>query len=115
MASTLSSAYAGGKISSDDETKWVSVGMGVRTEFQAVEDQSANKQTYDNSFGINNAPVYINGQIHKYLKFEFNTECFNCAKGQGGVMSGSRGRGPSGLILIWAYSMRSGSSSLIRT
>jgi hypothetical protein len=79
MASTPPSAYAAGKISSDDETKWVSIGMGIRTEFVAQEHASANGGSYSNNFGIDNARIYINGQIHKYLKFEFNTECFNCS------------------------------------
>ena len=83
VASRLPSAYAAGKIASDDGTMWVSIGMGVRTEFIAQENASANGQNYNNSFGINNARIYINGQIHKYLKFEFNTECFNCATGNG--------------------------------
>lgn len=78
VASTVPSVYAGGTIKGDDENKWVSIGMGVRTQFVAQQDASANKGSYSNNFGINNARIYINGQIHKYLKFEFNTECFNC-------------------------------------
>jgi hypothetical protein len=91
MASTLPNAYAGGKISSDDETKWVSLGMGVRTEFVAQEHASANGGSYSNNFGINNARIYINGQIHKYLKFEFNTECFNCNSTFNGRAGGDPG------------------------
>lgn len=90
MASMLPSAYAAGKISSDDETKWVSIGMGVRAEFVAQENASANKGSYSNNFGINDARIYINGQIHKYLKFEFNTECFNCNS----TFNGGRGGDP---------------------
>ncbi|MDE3050596.1 MAG: hypothetical protein KGJ48_11940, partial [Nitrospirota bacterium] len=78
MASTPPSAYAAGKISSDDETKWVSIGMGIRTSFVAQEHGSANGGSYSNNFGIDNTRIYVNGQIHQYLKFEFNTECFNC-------------------------------------
>ena len=63
MASTLPSAYAGGKISSDDENMWVSIGMGIRTEYVAQENASANGGSYSNQFGINNARIYINGQI----------------------------------------------------
>ncbi len=101
MASTLPSAYAGGKISSDDESKWVSIGMGVRTEFAAQQHGSANGGSYSNNFGINNARIYINGQIHKYLKFEFNTECFNCQSsinGVGGASGFFGGNSTIGLI-----------------
>ena len=84
MASTLPTAYAAGTIKSDDENKWISVGMGLKTQFSAVQNQAANGQTYSKEFGIPNALIYINGQIHKYVGFEFNTECFNCSVGGGG-------------------------------
>jgi len=91
MASTLPCAYAAGKISSDDETKWISIGMGVRTEFLAQEHASANGGSYSNNFGVNNARIYVNGQIHQYLKFEFNTECFNCNSTFNGAAGGGAG------------------------
>jgi hypothetical protein len=77
MASTLPSAYAAGTIKADDD-KWISLGMGTRTSFNMVEDGSASGGQYNNSFGVNNARIYVNGKIHKYVGFEFNTECFNC-------------------------------------
>jgi hypothetical protein len=83
MVSTVPSAYAGGTIKADDD-KWISVGTGVRTEFSAVQHSSANGGGMGNNFAINNARIYINGKIHKYVGFEFNTECYNCATGSGG-------------------------------
>ncbi len=83
MVSTVPSAYAGGTIKGDDD-KWISVGMGTRTSFNMVEDASASGGQYSNSFGVNNARIYVNGKIHKYVGFEFNTECFNCYIGGGG-------------------------------
>ena len=84
MVSAVPSAYAGGTIKADDD-KWISVGMGIRQSFNAVEDGSASGGQYSNTFGINNARIYINGSIHKYVKFAFNTECFNCSVGGGNV------------------------------
>jgi hypothetical protein len=77
MVGTVPNAYAGGTIKADDD-KWISVGMGTRTSFNMVEDGSASGGQYSNSFGVNNARIYINGKIHKYVGFEFNTECFAC-------------------------------------
>jgi hypothetical protein len=77
LVSTVPSAYAGGTIKADDD-KWISVGMGMRSSFNMVEDGSGSGAQYSNSFGINNARIYINGKIHKYVGFEFNTECFSC-------------------------------------
>lgn len=77
MGSTLPSAYAGGTIKADDD-KWISIGMGIRTSFNSIENGAVNGQAYSNEFTINNARIYINGQVHKYVKFEFNTDCFNC-------------------------------------
>jgi hypothetical protein len=82
MVSMLPNAYAGGMIKVDND-KWISVGMGTRLSFNAVEDGSASGGQYSNSFGVNNARIYINGGIHKYVKFTFNTECFNCSVGAG--------------------------------
>jgi len=87
IATTLPSAYAGGKIAIDD-TKWISIGMGIRGNYSAVQNQSASGEDYSSGFALNNARIYIDGQIHKYIKFTFNTECFNCAVGGG---SGSFG------------------------
>ncbi|HKQ35354.1 MAG TPA: hypothetical protein VJT11_08640 [Nitrospiraceae bacterium] len=88
MVSTVPSAYAGGTIKVDDD-KWISVGMGTRLSFNAVEDGSASGNQWSNSFGVNNARIYIDGGIHKYVKFTFNTECFNCSVGAGGAGFGS--------------------------
>ena len=87
MVSTVPSAYAGGTIKVDDD-KWISVGMGTRTSFSMKEDGSASGGQYSNSFGVDNARIYINGKIHKYVGFEFNTECFNC--GNSGQAAGPR-------------------------
>ena len=84
MGSTLPSAYAGGKIGTDNENQWISIGMGVRTSLNALEHGSANGGSWSNTFNIDNARIYINGKIHKYVGFEFNTECFSCNGAQGG-------------------------------
>lgn len=83
MISTVPNVYAGGTIKVDDD-QWISLGMGVRTNFTTAEDASASGGQWSNTFGINNARLYVNGKIHKYLGFEFNTECFNCAVNGGG-------------------------------
>jgi hypothetical protein len=77
MGSTVPSAYAGGTIKADDN-KYIDLGMGTRTSFSMVEDGSANGKQYSNSFGVDNARIYINGKIHKFVGFEFNTDCFGC-------------------------------------
>lgn len=82
MASTLPSAYAGGTIKADDD-KWISIGMGMRMSFNGNENGAPDGKSYDNNFTINNTRIYLNGQIHKYIKFTFNTECFNCASNSG--------------------------------
>lgn len=96
MASTVPSAYAGGMIKLDED-KWISVGMGIRSEFSAVQGTSANGGGMGNNFQINNARLYFNGKIHKYVGFEFNTECFNCFTGAGGG-AGFAGNSTMGLL-----------------
>jgi len=101
MASTLPSAYAGGTIKSDDPDKWISLGMGIRTSFTSAEDRSAGGAQsfgptggqWNNSFAVDNSRVYINGSIHKYVKFTFNTECFNCSVNAGAGFNGNSNMG----------------------
>ncbi|HXX75981.1 MAG TPA: hypothetical protein VEI50_12705 [Nitrospiraceae bacterium] len=99
MAFTLPSAYAAGMIKSEDGDQWISIGMGIRGGFAAVENGSANGGSYNNSFGIGNARIYINGGITKVIKFEFNTECFDC-NGQGGNPFGQTSNGGNGTTNI---------------
>lgn len=97
IGSTLPSAFAGGMIKADED-KWISIGMGIRTSFNSVEGASPAGH-YTNDFTINNARIYINGQLHKYIKFEFNTDCFNCQIG-GGAVVGSNFGGNSSIGLL---------------
>lgn len=96
LVSTVPSAYAGGTIKVDDD-KFISIGMGVRTEFSAVQHSSANGGGMGNNFQINNARIYVNGKIHKYVGYEFNTECYNCFTGAGGG-AGFGGNSAIGLL-----------------
>lgn len=59
-----------------DDERWVTLGMGFRGSGRGV----GNKATghFDERFIIDNARFYVNGQVHKYVKFEINTECFFC-------------------------------------
>lgn len=76
-----SGAYAGAKIVVDD-TKWVSIGAGLRTSFSAVENSAGvASDDYSSDFAVESMRIYINGQIHKYLKMEFNTECLGTSPG----------------------------------
>lgn len=99
IGSTLPKAYAAGTIKADDD-KWISIGMGIRTSFNTIENGSVNGQDWSNNFTINNARIYINGQIHKYVKFEFNTDCFDCAvnSGAGPFADGSQNFGGNSAI-----------------
>jgi hypothetical protein len=56
-----------------DDTKWMTIGVGFRG--SGVWAESRN---YRNDFSIDNARLYVNGQVHEYVKFEINTECFFC-------------------------------------
>ena len=96
MMAALPSAYAGGKITIDD-TKWISIGMGMRGGFQAVSGRAGNGG-YGNEFGINNARIYLNGQIHENIKFEFNTESFNVGKSANNTGAAFGGSSTMGIL-----------------
>lgn len=78
---TAGTAYAGATFKIDD-TKWLSVGAGLRTSFAAVEDiAGTDDNKWSTDFDLNNIRLYINAQIHKYIKLEFNTDCTDCSDG----------------------------------
>jgi hypothetical protein len=99
IGSTLPTAYAGGTIKAD-ETKWISIGIGLRTHFSAQENASPSAKAYTNAFNVDNTRIYINGQIHKYIKFTVNTECFNCGANNGRFGGGNLFAGQSNIGLI---------------
>jgi len=101
MAGAPSVTYADGKIiNSEDPNKYIGLGMGIRTEFVAQEHGAANGGGYSNNFGVNNARIYINGGINKYVKFEFNTECFNCQNSFNNVGQGANSFGGNATVGI---------------
>jgi hypothetical protein len=57
-----------------DDTKWVSLGAGLRTTFRAEENAAPNGSDYSKDFDLESIRLYLNGQVQKYIKFEFNTE-----------------------------------------
>ena len=70
-------AFAGPKLEFGDD-KWLSIGAGARVHFFAQEDGAADGENWSKHFGLENMRLYVNGQFHKYLKIEFNTDCTNC-------------------------------------
>ncbi len=73
-APLLSTAVHAGATIKIDDTKWVSVGAGLRTSFTSVEDGAPNGNDRSKDFQIENMRLYINGQIHQNIKLEFNSE-----------------------------------------
>ncbi|GJL71827.1 MAG: hypothetical protein NMNS01_10260 [Nitrosomonas sp.] len=59
-----------------DENRWLSLGAGYRGSGVWIENQGGGN--YTSEYSNDNARLYLNGQIHKYFKFEVNTECFYC-------------------------------------
>lgn len=71
---TVGNANAGATFKMDD-TKWISIGAGIRSSFSAVEEGAPEAGSkWSNDFALDNARIYLNGQLHENIKFEFNTE-----------------------------------------
>ncbi|MDO8846741.1 MAG: hypothetical protein Q7U98_08265 [Methylicorpusculum sp.] len=62
-----------------DDTKWLSLGAGLRTSFTSVESVADGK--WSNDFFVDNMRLYVNAQIHEYIKLEINSECQTCNSG----------------------------------
>ena len=61
-----------------DETRWISIGGGIRSSFTTTEDASPDGDSWNNDFNLDNARIYLNGQVTETIKFEMNTECVFC-------------------------------------
>lgn len=72
-----SEAYAGAKITIDD-SKWISLGIGAKGSYSTMQNSAPNGSDWSHDFNLDNARIYLNGQIHEYVKFEVNTECVFC-------------------------------------
>ncbi|MFP6662703.1 MAG: hypothetical protein VCC00_00705 [Deltaproteobacteria bacterium] len=69
-------ANAGGKIAIGEDS-WISVGAGLRGSFKMRED-SAPDGGWSKDFNLDNARIYLGGQITENIKIEVNTECIFC-------------------------------------
>ena len=61
-----------------DETKWISIGGGIRSSFTTSEDAAPSGDSWNNDFNLDSARIYLNGQVTATIKFELNTECVFC-------------------------------------
>lgn len=73
----LGTAHAGGTITFGDN-KFISLGAGARASFAAKEDAAPSGDNWSNDFNVDNARIYISGQVNDYIKLEFNTDCVFC-------------------------------------
>lgn len=70
-------AQAGKKLEID-QTKWISIGAGLRGSFSAIENAAPSGNDWSKDFNLDSARLYLNGQITKNIKFELNLACVFC-------------------------------------
>lgn len=76
---SFSPILRGGGTIEIDEFKKISIGVGLRTSFNFVEDAnavpgSATKREDGKDLTLDSMRLYVSGQVHEYVKFTFNTE-----------------------------------------
>jgi len=75
------SALAGATLKIGD-TGSLTAGIGLRASFAAQEDNAGvNGDKWSKGFNLDNARIYLSGQLNQYLKAELNTECAFCGNG----------------------------------
>jgi len=73
LAFTATPSFAGGTIKID-ETKSITVGAGLRSSFGIGMDQAPVGNEPSHDFALDSIRLYLGGQVHKNIKFTFNTE-----------------------------------------
>ena len=72
LGMNFSSAQAGGTIKIDN-TRSVTVGMGLRTE-ASVREENANDGGKGHDFALGSFRFYLSGQLNEIVTFEFNAD-----------------------------------------
>lgn len=84
MTSLVGAVQAGVRIDVDD-TKWLTIGAGIRGSLVGIEDQSPGGDDWSKSARLDNASLFVNGQINPHLKLAVNMWCVFCGNsGAGG-------------------------------
>jgi len=73
LAAGSAPVLAGGKITIDD-TRWISVGAGIRTSIALVSDAAPDGSSTASNFNLDNMRLYFSGQATKDFKFYFGTD-----------------------------------------
>ena len=73
LAASSAPVFAGGKITIDD-TRWISVGAGIRTSIASVSDAAPDGSSNASNFNLENMRLYFSGQATKDFKFYFGTD-----------------------------------------
>tara|TARA_Y100001934_G_scaffold280262_1_gene386456 strand:+ start:2062 stop:3201 length:1140 start_codon:yes stop_codon:yes gene_type:complete len=81
LAGFAPAAFAGGTVEFGEHQS-ITVGAGMRSAFTIVEDSAPSGSDSSTDIDLQSVRVYVNGQIHKNVKFTFNTECESCVFGQ---------------------------------
>ena len=72
------SAHAGATLKFGDDQS-ISIGLGLRGSFDATQDAAGtHNNQWSKNFNLDNARIYLSGQVYPWLKAEFNTECVFC-------------------------------------
>ncbi len=66
-------AHAGGTIKIDDAHS-LSLGVGLRTSFNMIEDAAPDGKSRSKDFKLDDARIYLSGQMSELVTFELNTE-----------------------------------------
>jgi len=57
-----------------DDTRWLSLGAGVRLVYSSTENGAPDGRSRSNDFDVNSIRLYLNGQVHENVQFTINTE-----------------------------------------
>lgn len=93
------SAYSAGTIKIDD-TRYVSVGAGLRTSFNSVENGAPNGTDRSKDFEVDSVRLFVSGQVMKDVQLVFNTE--RQADGATRLLDGIAQFRFSDLLNVWA-------------
>lgn len=99
--STLSAPVLAGPTLKIDETKWISIGGGLRSSFISEDRAAPNGSDRSLDFAVDSVRLYLNGQVHKDIKLTFNTEKDSANNSAARVLDAIVRIEPSDVFNVW--------------
>jgi hypothetical protein len=104
LTAGIGNAHAAATVTfGDDNSESISVGLGLRTSYDDIQDGAPNGRSGSNNFSLDSIRLYINGSLNSWIKATFDTE--RASDGTINVLDGYARFEPTPVFNVWVGRM----------